>query len=67
VGAGLIVEVELRIMADGSLRNITITKSSGSSDFDQAVRDALGKIQLPPRPAGLSEFQRFPIRGVSED
>lgn len=67
VGAGLIVEVELRILADGSLRNVTISKSSGSSEFDQAVLDALGKIQLPPRPAGLSELQRFPIRGVADN
>ncbi|HVU23958.1 MAG TPA: energy transducer TonB [Opitutus sp.] len=67
VGAGLIVEVELRIMADGSLRNVSVTKSSGSREFDQAVLEALGKIQMPPRPAGLSEFQRFPIRGVADE
>jgi colicin import membrane protein len=64
VGAGLIVEVQIRIMADGSITGFRITRSSGSADFDQAVREALGNIKLPRRPVGLSELQRFPIRGV---
>lgn len=64
VGAGLIVEVQIRILADGSITGFRITRSSGSADFDDAVREALGKIKLPRRPAGLSELQRFPIRGV---
>jgi colicin import membrane protein len=64
VGAGLIVEVEIRILADGTLKGFRIVRSSGSSDFDEAVRDAFANIHMPPRPKGLSELQRFPIRGV---
>jgi colicin import membrane protein len=64
VGAGLIVEVEIRILADGTLKGFRIVRSSGSSDFDQAVRDAFNTITMPARPKGLSELQRFPIRGV---
>jgi colicin import membrane protein len=64
VGAGLIVEVEIRILADGTLKGFRIVRSSGSSDFDGAVRDAFANIRMPPRPKGLPELQRFPIRGV---
>ena len=64
VGAGLIVEVEIRILADGTLKGFRIVKSSGSSDFDQAVKEAFENIHMPARPKGLSELQRFPIRGV---
>jgi colicin import membrane protein len=64
VGAGLVVEVEIHIMADGSITGFRITRSSGSSDFDQAVKEAMAIIELPARPKGLSEVQRFPIRGV---
>jgi colicin import membrane protein len=64
VGAGLIVEVEIRILADGTLKGFRIVKSSGSSDFDQAVKEAFENIRMPARPKGLSELQRFPIRGV---
>lgn len=64
VGAGLIVEVQIRIASDGSISDFRITRSSGSAEFDQAVREALDTIKLPPRPAGLSEVQRFPIRGI---
>lgn len=67
VGAGMVVEVDLYILSDGTLTNIRIAKSSGSADFDDAVKDALSKIKMPPRPKGLSEHQRFPIRGVGED
>lgn len=61
---GLVVEVEIRIMSDGSLRGVRITDSSGSADFDQAVKEVLAGLKLPPRPKGLSELHRFPIRGV---
>ncbi|WP_237702381.1 cell envelope integrity protein TolA [Opitutus terrae] len=64
VGAGLIVEVEVRILADGTLTGFRIIDSSGSQEFDQAVREAFATMQMPPRPKGLSELQRFPIRGV---
>lgn len=64
VGAGLVVEVEIRILANGTLTGIRITRSSGSQDFDQVVKEALAALRMPPRPAGLSELQRFPIRGV---
>lgn len=64
VQAGLVVEVEIRIMSDGSIRGVRITDSSGSADFDQVVKEVLGSLKLPPRPKGLSELHRFPIRGV---
>lgn len=64
VGAGLTVEVEIRILADGTIRGFKILKSSGSAEFDDAVRETFAKMKMPPRPKGLSELQRFPIRGV---
>jgi colicin import membrane protein len=64
VGAGLIVEVEIRISIDGDISGFRILKSSGSSDFDDAVRDAFAHIRMPSRPKGLSELQQFPIRGI---
>lgn len=64
VGAGLIVEVEVRILSDGTLTGFRITQSSGSTDFDRAVREAFANMKMPPRPKGMSELQRFPIRGV---
>lgn len=66
VGAGLVVEVEIRIMANGDIRGFRIMRSSGSRDFDDAVREAFATLRMPPRPTGLSELQRFPIRGVEE-
>ncbi len=64
VGAGMIVEIEVRIMADGTLTGFRIIRSSGSAEFDQAVREAFAIIDMPPRPKGLTELQRIPIRGV---
>ncbi len=64
VGAGLTVEVEIRILADGTIRGFKILRSSGSGEFDDAVRETFAKLKMPPRPKGLSELQRFPIRGV---
>ena len=64
VSAGLVVEVEIRIMPSGAITGIRITKSSGSADFDQAAKEALASIHMPPRPKGLDELQRFPIRGT---
>ncbi len=64
VGAGLTVEVEIRILADGTIRGFRILDSSGSGEFDDAVRETFAKLKMPPRPKGLSEVQRFPIRGV---
>ncbi len=64
VGAGLTVEVEIRILADGTIRGFRILRSSGSGEFDDAVRETFAKLKMPPRPKGLSELQRFPIRGV---
>lgn len=60
---GLVVEVEIRIRSDGSITGFRILRSSGSADFDQAVREGMANIRMPPRPKGLSELQRFPIRG----
>jgi TonB family C-terminal domain len=64
VGAGLTVEVEIRILTDGTIRGFKILRSSGSAEFDDAVRETFAKLKMPPRPKGLSELQRFPIRGV---
>ena len=67
VGAGMVVEVEIHILADGTISRVRITKSSGSADFDDAAKDALTKIEMPARPAGLVEVQRFPIRGIADE
>lgn len=43
------VDIELRCNADGALTNVRITKSSGSTEFDRAVLDAIRRVKMPPR------------------
>lgn len=64
VGTGLVVEVEFHITPEGSIRGVRITRRSGSTAFDDAVREAIAGLRLPARPAGVPEMQRVPIRGV---
>jgi colicin import membrane protein len=55
----LIVEIEVRSNADGSLSSARISKSSGSSEFDRAVLDALKRVRMPPRPDKKGEEIAF--------
>jgi colicin import membrane protein len=52
----LIATVEFRISVDGTLSGVRITRSSGSADFDNAVRAAFRRVgSIGPRPDGKSE------------
>jgi len=51
------LEVVIRVQsnANGSLTNPRVIKSSGSSEFDRAVLEAVRRVSMPPRPDGKSE------------
>ncbi|HZP59503.1 MAG TPA: TonB family protein [Opitutaceae bacterium] len=56
-------EVELHILADGTLARARIIRSSGSDDFDRAVLQAVANVApLGARPDGLPEVQQIPFR-----
>jgi colicin import membrane protein len=61
ISKGLMVEVEIRILASGAITDFRILRSSGSTEFDNAVRDAFGAMRMPPRPTGVHETMRFPV------
>lgn len=51
--------IEVRSNADGSLASWRIVKSSGSSEFDRAVLDAIRRVKMPARPDKKSELIEF--------
>ena len=53
---------DVRISADGTLSNARISESSGSTEFDQAVLNAIARTRMPARPDGKSETLRIPFR-----
>jgi colicin import membrane protein len=53
------VQIEMRSNADGSITGIKVAKSSGSTEFDQAVLDALRRVRMPSRPDKKSEAIEF--------
>ena len=53
---------DVRISADGTLSNARISESSGSTEFDQAVLNAITRTQMPARPDGKSETLSIPFR-----
>ncbi len=59
---------QVRSNADGSLSSARIVKGSGSREFDQAVLDALRRMQMPARPDKKSETieLNFGMRDVHE-
>ncbi len=44
------VEVEVRSNADGSLTGARVVTSSGSTEYDRAVLDAIRSLKMPARP-----------------
>ena len=64
----LIATAEFRIGADGTLSGVRITKSSGSADFDNAVRAAFRRVgSIGPRPDGKSENLELDFRAREPD
>jgi len=64
----LVAVAEVRIAADGTLSGAHITRSSGSSEFDQAVLEAITRVHsVGPRPDGKSELISFSFRMREED
>lgn len=55
----LIVTIEVRSNADGSLTSARVAKSSGSREFDEAVLDAIRRMRMPARPDKKSETVEF--------
>lgn len=50
---------EFRSHADGSISGVRVVKSSGSSEFDQAVLEAIRRVTMPARPDKRSESVQF--------
>ena len=44
------VEIEVRSNADGSLTGARVVTSSGSTEYDRAVLDAIRSVKMPARP-----------------
>lgn len=52
-------EFEFTIHADGSISGARVLKSSGNSDFDQAVLDAIRRVRMPAHPEKKTESVKF--------
>ncbi len=61
------VQIEIRSNADGSLTGARIVKSSGSSEFDRAVLDAIRRVRMPARPDRKSETIQFDFAARETD
>jgi TonB family protein len=55
----LMVTVEVRSLADGTLVGAKIAKSSGNREFDQAVLEAIKRVRMPERPDKRTETFEF--------
>lgn len=53
------VDIEVRSNTDGTLVGARVAKSSGSTEFDQAVLEAIRRVRMPPRPDKKSEVVEF--------
>ena len=51
------VGVRFTVDATGRVTDVAITRSSGSSLLDDAVRDMLAGQRVPPFPAGMTQAQ----------
>lgn len=64
----LVATAEVRIGADGSLSGARIKRSSGSSEFDEAVLQAIARVRsIGAKPDGKSEVLNIPFRMREED
>jgi colicin import membrane protein len=64
----LVAIVEVRIAGNGLLSGATISRSSGSDEFDQAALAAIARVRsIGPRPDGKSEVLHIPFRMREED
>lgn len=50
---------QVRSNADGSITHARVLKSSGSSEFDQAVLETIRRVRMPPRPDKKYEDVEF--------
>jgi colicin import membrane protein len=67
IGDTLVVTVEFRLAADGTISGVRITKPSGSREFDDAVRAAFRRVTLVgPRPDGKSEVLELDFKAKDE-
>ena len=51
--------IEFRSNADGSITAVRVSQSSGSSEFDRAVLDAVARVKMPARPDKHAETLTF--------
>lgn len=64
----LIASVQFRVDADGTLSGVRITKPSGSSEFDEAVRKAFRRVgSIGKRPDGKSEVVELDFKARELD
>jgi len=65
----LVTTAEFHWNADGTLSGVRITKSSGSREFDDAVRAAIRQVSgsMGPRPDGKSEVVEIAFRAKEQD
>ncbi len=65
----LVATVEFRIGADGTLSSVRITKTSGSREFDAAVRAAIRRVSgtIGARPDSKSEVVELDFRAKEQD
>lgn len=61
----LVVEVEFRLGADGSISGVKVIDGSGSSTFDNLVIEAFRRTRMPPRPD--KESSVFSLRFKTKD
>jgi TonB family protein len=64
----LITSVQFRVEAEGTLSGVRIVKSSGSREFDDAVRTAIRRVSgsIGPRPDGKSEVVELDFRAKED-
>jgi colicin import membrane protein len=59
----LVVTIEVRIAADGTLSGAHIASSSGNAEFDHAALEAIARVRsIGPKPDGKSELITVPFR-----
>jgi colicin import membrane protein len=64
----LVTVIEVRILADGSLRDARVIQSSGSDEFDHAALDTFAQVgSIGPKPDGRSEWLKIPFRMLDDD
>ena len=49
--------IKYQVQEDGTVSNITLTRSSGVADIDKKLRDAIARWEFKPRPVGCGTIE----------